>query len=77
MVNGNFDPADVQAIANAANAVTGHWQNGAPQFGGESAAFRVFVRLCHARRWTTRVASDVWAAARPVVDKIEDDDIPF
>lgn len=77
MANGNFDPRDVQTICNAAMAVTGTWPNGEPQFGGESAAFLIYVRLCHARRWTANEARAVWEAARPTVDKITEDDIPF
>lgn len=77
MANGNFDPRDVLAICNAANAVTGYWGNGVPQLGGEHAAFMVFVRLCHARRWTANEARKVWEAAQPTIDRVTEDDIPF
>lgn len=77
MANGNFDPADVLAICNAANAVAGTWGNGIPYLGGEPAAFMTFAKLCHDRQWSARVAREVWESARPIVEKVTEDDIPF
>jgi hypothetical protein len=40
-------------------------------------AHRLYVRLCHIRKWNSTTATAVYYAWHPVLAKIEDDDIPF